>query len=53
MNFQFLRENPVRLARYLPQFLQTDPTFRDALENCSTEHELLRLVLQDIVRQFL
>lgn len=51
MNFQFLRENPVHIARYLPQFLQTDPTFRDALENCSAEHELLRLVLQDIVRQ--
>lgn len=52
MSFLFLREDPVRLARYLPQFLQTDPSFRDALENCGTEHELLRLVLQDIAQQF-
>lgn len=52
MNFQFLREEPVHLARYLPKFLMRDAELRDALENCSTEHELLRLMQQDIARQF-
>lgn len=52
MSFQFLREEPVRLARYLPRFLIEDAEFRDALENCSTEHERYRLVLQDVARQF-
>lgn len=52
MNFQFLREEPVHLARYLPKFLMRDAELRDALENSSTEHELLRLMQQDIARQF-
>ena len=52
MNFQFLREEPVHLPRYLPKFLMRDAELRDALENCSTEHELRRLIQQDIARQF-
>lgn len=52
MNFQFLREEPVHLPRYLPKFLMRDAELRGALENCSTEHELLRLMQQDVVRQF-
>jgi len=52
VNFQFLRETPVELSRYLPVFIVNDTQFRDILKSCGTEHEKLRLLLQDIVRQF-
>lgn len=50
--FNFLRVIPVDLKRYLPQFLEHDPTFAATLESLSKEHEKQRLTLMDITKQF-
>lgn len=50
--FDFLRVIPVDLKRYLPQFLEHDPTFAATLESMSKEHEKQRLTLRDITKQF-
>lgn len=50
--FNFLRVIPVDLKRYLPQFLEHDPTFAVTLESLSKEHEKQRLTLMDITKQF-
>lgn len=50
--FNFLRVIPVDLKRYLPQFLERDPTFAATLESLSKEHEKQRLTLMDITKQF-
>lgn len=52
MNFQFLREHPAELSRYLPAFLRHDAHFKALLSSCSAEHERLRMLLQDVVKQF-
>lgn len=49
--FNFLRVIPVDLKRYLPQFLEHDPTFAATLESLSKEHEKQRLTLMDITKQ--
>lgn len=50
--FNFLRVIPVELQRYLPQFLEHDPTFSATLESLSKEHEKQRLELIDVTKQF-
>lgn len=50
--FNFLRVIPVDLKRYLPQFLEHDPTFAATMESLSKEHEKQRLTLMDITKQF-
>ena len=51
-DFNFLRVLPVDLKRYLPQFLEHDPTFAATMESLSKEHEKQRLALMDITKQF-
>lgn len=51
-DFNFLRVVPVDLARYLPLFLEKDPTFSKTLKALSTEHEKQRLRLIDVTKQF-
>lgn len=51
-DFNFLRVLPVDLKRYLPQFLEQDPTFAETMESLSKEHEKQRLALMDITKQF-
>lgn len=51
-DFNFLRVVPVDLARYLPLFLEKDPTFSKTLKALSTEHEKQRLQLVDVTKQF-
>lgn len=50
--FNFLRVVPVDLKRYLPKFLEHDPTFEATLESLSSEHEKQRLTLMDVTKQF-
>lgn len=51
-DFNFLRIDPVDLARYLPAFLEKDPAFQHALLALSSEHETQRLQLIDVTKQF-
>lgn len=51
-DFNFLRVMPADLKRYLPQFLEHDPTFAATMESLSKEHEKQRLALRDITKQF-
>lgn len=51
-DFNFLRIDPVDLARYLPAFLEKDPAFQHALLALSSEHETQRLQLMDVTKQF-
>lgn len=50
-DFQFLRNTPVDLGRYLPAFLFRDTSFSDTLSTLSHEHELQRLTLADAAKQ--
>ena len=50
-DFQFLRNTPVDLKRYLPKFLFRDPTMFAVFETLSEEHERQRSVLRDAVSQ--
>lgn len=45
MDYDFLRNEPVNLARYLPAFLYKSPTFKALQDALQEEHETLR---QDI-----
>lgn len=51
-DFNFLRIDPVDLARYLPAFLEKDPVFQHTLAALSSEHETQRLQLMDVTKQF-
>lgn len=51
-DFNFLRIVPVDLNRYLPQFLDKDPTFFKTMKTLSAEHEKQRLRLIDVTKQF-
>lgn len=50
-DFQFLRNIPVALSRYLPTFLFRDTSFSDTLSTLSHEHEVQRLTLTDAAQQ--
>lgn len=50
-DFQFLRNTPVDLSRYLPAFLFRDTSFSDTLSTLSHEHEVQRLTLTDAAQQ--
>lgn len=50
--FNFLRELPVNLLRYLPRYLARDTTFKDVEDTLSREHESYRLRVMDLARQF-
>lgn len=50
-DFQFLRNTPVDLSRYLPAFLFRDTSFSDTLNTLSHEHEAQRLTLTDTAQQ--
>lgn len=50
-DFQFLRNTPVDLSRYLPAFLFRDTSFSDTLNTLSYEHEAQRLTLTDAAQQ--
>lgn len=48
----FIRNDEVNLARYLPGFLEEDAQFNAALQSTTEEHEKIRLLLKDILSQF-
>ena len=50
-DFQFLRNTPVDLSRYLPAFLFRDTSFSDTLSTLSHEHEVQQLTLTDAAQQ--
>lgn len=45
-----MRQSPVNILKYMPDFLFAE--FKAAADSCSQEHEKLRLLLQDIFKQF-
>lgn len=47
----FLRDTPVNVMRYLPDFLSSDKTFKAVQDGLSKEHEKLRLTLDDFSNQ--
>jgi hypothetical protein len=47
-----MRQNPIDVLDYLPKFLRKDPMFKKTADTCSTEHNRLRLALQDLVDNF-
>lgn len=47
-----LRKQEVNILRYLPGFLSKDEKFKNTANVCSAEHERLRLLLDDILKQF-
>lgn len=51
MNYDFLRNEPVNLARYLPAFLYKSPTFKALQDALEKEHETLRLDIDGIGQQ--
>lgn len=48
----FIRDEMVNLARYLPGFLAADAQFHAALQSSTDEHERIRWLLKDIFSQF-
>ena len=48
----FIRNDEVNLAKYLPGFLEEDAQFNSALQSTTEEHEKIRLLLKDILSQF-
>ena len=51
-SFFFLRDDPVDVKRYLPQYLNKDPHFSDLQDALSIEHERYRLRLAELAKQF-
>ena len=51
-SFFFMREEPVNLKRYLPQWLNKSALFSDLQNALSAEHELYRLKLAELAKQF-
>ena len=47
----FLRDTPVNVLRYLPDFVSSDKTFKAVQDGLSKEHEKLRLTLDDFSNQ--
>ena len=50
--FEFLRETPINLLRYLPSFLAEDASFKETEDTLSAEHEKQRQRLIDLAKQF-
>jgi hypothetical protein len=48
----FFREKEVNILKYLPTYLQSDINFKSVAEVHSAEHEKIRLLIQDIFKQF-
>ena len=48
----FIRNNPVNIGKYLPNFIQDDKELGAVLKTESAEHNAQRLQLQDILDQF-
>lgn len=44
---EWMRQNSIDVLSYLPRFLSKDPIFHQTADTCSTEHNRLRLALQD------
>lgn len=51
-DFQFLRQTPPDVMRYLPQFLKKDEHFAKIQEALNMEHEKQRQAIIDIAKQF-
>ena len=49
---EWMRQSEVNVLDYLPRFLAKDPMFKKAADTCSTEHNRLRLALQDLADNF-
>ena len=47
-----MRQHPIDVLDYLPKFLGKDPMFNKTADTCSTEHNRLRLALQDLSDNF-
>lgn len=45
---EWMRQHPIDVLDYLPKFLAKDPMFKKAADTCSTEHNRLRLALQNL-----
>lgn len=50
--FQFLRKKESDILRYLPSFLAKDKVFKEIADDCSKEHEKIRLQIIDLAKQF-
>lgn len=50
--FQFLRKKESDILRYLPPFLAKDKVFKEIADDCSIEHEKIRLQIIDLAKQF-
>lgn len=49
---EWMRQSEVDVLDYLPKFLGKDPMFKKAADTSSTEHNRLRLALQDLADNF-
>ncbi|WP_294024826.1 putative phage tail protein [uncultured Megasphaera sp.] len=49
---EWMRQHPIDVLDYLPKFLGQDPMFKKTADTCSTEHNRLRLALQDLADNF-
>ena len=49
---EWMRQQPINVLDYLPKFLGKDPMFKKTADTCSTEHNRLRLALQDLADNF-
>lgn len=46
-----IRNNEVNILRYLPNFLSKDKTFKSVGNICSNEHEILRILVNELSEQ--
>ena len=51
MSHEWMRQNPVDILAYLPAFLAESRQFKSANEADNTEHDTIRLALQDLLDQ--
>lgn len=49
---EWMRQHSIDVLDYLPRFLGKDPMFKKTADTCSTEHNRLRLALQDLADNF-
>lgn len=48
----WMRQGAIDVMHYLPGYLKKEPMFRASADACSTEHDRLRLALQDLAENF-
>lgn len=48
----WMRQGAIDVMRYLPSYLKKEPRFKATADTCSTEHDRLRLALQDLANNF-